>query len=261
MESCKIEHSPFYKIIVYGDEKVGKTQLINAFAGLPFQEEYFPTFGVDFKLTRYTFNNKIIEVQLIDTAGLLDNSIDLSKKFIKRTDAYIIVFDLTDYNSIEHIDYYVNKFYNNKNKSSKLIYFVGNKYDLNKCEKSRCDNIISEKLQKYNAKFIKVSAKYNTNIKKLFSNIIEDITNKKNFCYEFKNNTMSLSNDKSKINVEQFKKSYNDDKFHIRTFSNKITNASTLTEDQFFENRKEEEIISPVSSNVETKKEKCCPIF
>lgn len=266
MESNKIENSPFYKIIIYGDEKVGKTQLINALAGIPFQEQYYPTFGVDFKIIKYNYNNKLIEIQLIDTAGLSSNSIDLSKKFIKRTDAYIIVFDLTDLNSLEHIDYYIDKFYNYKTNSDKLIYLVGNKYDINQYINSNFNNIINEKKEKYNAKFIKVSAKIYTNIKELFFNVIKDITDKKNFCYDFKDfkdNDVSDNNIKYKIksyiSKEKLNKTYGD-KLHIRTFSNKITNASTLTEDKFVDSKKEEDIL-PSTSRVVTKKEKCCPIF
>ena len=41
---------PYYTLIIIGDNKVGKTQLLHRLNGEEFQRDYFPTFGVDFRI-------------------------------------------------------------------------------------------------------------------------------------------------------------------------------------------------------------------
>lgn len=49
------------KIVMVGDEKVGKTQIARCIAGLPFQEKYNPTIGVEFKIKTMKINTEIMK--------------------------------------------------------------------------------------------------------------------------------------------------------------------------------------------------------
>ena len=265
----KDEIDSFYKIIVYGDEKVGKTQLINVFNGLKFEEKHYPTFGVDFKVNKFKFQCNNIELQIIDTAGDTNSSIDFSKKFIKRTDAFIIVFDLSRIETLDKLDNFLDKINIDKEKQpDKIIYLVGNKYDLNCTETN--DQKIYDKLNKHQIKFAKVSAKLNYNLDELFINIIDDIKVKKNFFFESEEKTETKGSSLNLNNINYFNK-FHDNKtirntknydIQSRTFSNKFTSADTFTEDKLNDSKNVLEISYNTNiQQAEIKKKKCCPIF
>ena len=167
----------FYRLIFLGDTGVGKTQIINVYNNKLFKEDYMPTFSVDFQIKSIVMNGKKINIHCIDTEGCIDNLPDyLGKSFIKKADAFILVYDITTKNSFNNLSNYykfsINDIEEKLNK--KIIYLVGNKYDL------KINRVVSEiqgqeTANKYNAKFMEVSAKKSSTIKKLFDCIIQDI--------------------------------------------------------------------------------------
>lgn len=167
----------FYRLIFLGDTGVGKTQIINVYNNKLFKEDYMPTFSVDFQIKSIFMNGKKINIHCIDTEGCIDNLPDyLGKSFIKKADAFILVYDITTKNSFTNLSNYykfsINDIEEKLNK--KIIYLVGNKYDL------KINRVVSEiqgqeTANKYDAKFMEVSAKKSSTIKKLFDCIIQDI--------------------------------------------------------------------------------------
>ena len=167
----------FYRLIFLGDTGVGKTQIINVYNNKLFKEDYMPTFSVDFQIKSIFMNGKKININCIDTEGCIDNLPDyLGKSFIKKADAFILVYDITTKNSFTNLSNYykfsINDIEEKLNK--KIIYLVGNKYDL------KINRVVSEiqgqeTANKYDAKFMEVSAKKSSTIKKLFDCIIQDI--------------------------------------------------------------------------------------
>ena len=167
----------FYRLIFLGDTGVGKTQIINVYNNKLFKEDYMPTFSVDFQIKSIFMNGKKINIHCIDTEGCIDNLPDyLGKSFIKKADAFILVYDITTKNSFNNLSNYYKFSINDieENYSKKIIYLVGNKYDL------KINRVVSEiqgqeTANKYDAKFMEVSAKKSSTIKKLFDCIIQDI--------------------------------------------------------------------------------------
>jgi small GTP-binding protein len=167
----------FYRLIFVGDTGVGKTQIINIYNNKIFTEDYIPTFGVDFQIKTIFMNGKKINIHCIDTEGCTDNLPDyLGKSFIKKADAFILVYDITAKNSFNNLSNYYKFSINDieENYSKKIIYLVGNKYDL-KANRAVSENQGQETANKYDAKFMEVSAKKSSTIKKLLDNIIQDI--------------------------------------------------------------------------------------
>ena len=167
----------FYRLIFVGDTGVGKTQIINVYNNKLFKEDYMPTFSVDFQIKSIFMNGKKINIHCIDTEGCIDNLPDyLGKSFIKKADAFILVYDITTKNSFTNLSNYYKFSINDieEKLSKKIIYLVGNKYDL------KINRVVSEiqgqeTANKYDAKFMEVSAKKSSTIKKLFDCIIQDI--------------------------------------------------------------------------------------
>ena len=42
--------TPYYKLIIIGENEVGKTQLLHRLNEENFEEKYSPTFGIDFRI-------------------------------------------------------------------------------------------------------------------------------------------------------------------------------------------------------------------
>ena len=175
--------SSFYRLIFIGDSKVGKTQIINKYNNSLYQEEYLPTYCVDFQIKPIKINGKKVNIHCIDTLGSMDFTPNTGTLFIQKTDAFIYVFDLTSRESLYNLQDYINIIKtaltdSEKIINEKIIYYVGNKCDLVMYRQVE-ENEGRLEANKYGAKYMEVSAKTGINIDKLFNSIIQDITTKK----------------------------------------------------------------------------------
>ena len=175
--------SSFYRLIFIGDSKVGKTQIINKYNNSLYQEEYLPTYCIDFQIKPIKINGKKVNIHCIDTLGSMDFTPNTGTLFIQKTDAFIYVFDLTSRESLYNLQDYINIIKtaltdSEKIINEKIIYFVGNKCDLVMYRQVE-ENEGRLEANKYGAKYMEVSAKTGINIDKLFNSIIQDITTKK----------------------------------------------------------------------------------
>jgi small GTP-binding protein len=180
----KSKETSFYRLIFVGDSEVGKTQIINLYNNKLFQNEYFPTFNIDFQIKTLNINGKKKNIHCIDTEGSLVSQVlteYTGENFIKKIDALIIVYDITSRQSFNNIDSYykiLESKYSSKGLSDKfnktIKYVVGNKFDL-RINRVISDNEGRETENKYNAKYMECSAKNGYNIDRLFEYIIQDI--------------------------------------------------------------------------------------
>jgi GTP-binding protein EngB required for normal cell division len=58
-----------YKIVLIGESNTGKTSMLLRFADNVFTENYLCTIGVDFKIKTLRVDNKVVKMQIWDTAG------------------------------------------------------------------------------------------------------------------------------------------------------------------------------------------------
>ena len=131
--------------------------------------------GVDFKSKQIEIDDKLIKMQIWDTAGH-EKFRTITTSYYKSAHAIIILYDITEQSSFDHIQNWmveIDKFA----KQGVLCIIVGNKKDLeNKRQVSTKD---AESLaDKYGIKFMEVSAKDNTNIEALFLDIIKSLLEK-----------------------------------------------------------------------------------
>ena len=121
--------------------------------------------GVDFKTKQIEINDRVIKMQIWDTAGH-EKFRTITTSYYKSAHAIIVLYDITDETSFENIKNWmidIDKF----GKQGVLKVLIGNKKDLEKQRKVTKE--AGESLaNKYGINFFEVSAKDNTNIEELF---------------------------------------------------------------------------------------------
>ena len=144
------------KIILIGDSGVGKTNLINTFVGLGFNESENPTVSGYFNSKAMEVNDKNYILNLWDTAGQ-ESYRGLTQLFFRGAEIIILVYDITSKKTFESL----NEWYeiSEDTINNEHIYgIVGNKNDLfinAEINEEEGDNFTKSK----NAKFSLVSAK------------------------------------------------------------------------------------------------------
>jgi len=105
----------------------GKTSLINILTGTKFSENSLATIGIDYKFIDYEYLTNLYQMKIFDTPGQKKYKPILFDYF-KKSDVVIILFDLSQANSID--DSLLNNLKDFTNSKEKLIYLVGNKLDI-----------------------------------------------------------------------------------------------------------------------------------
>ena len=126
--------------------------------------------GVDFKTKKLEIDEKLIKIQIWDTAGH-EKFRTITTSYYKSAHAIIILYDITEQSSFEHIKNWmveIEKFA----KQGVLKLIVGNKKDLE--DKRQVSKEEAEAFAKNNGvKFLEVSAKDNINIEELFFGVVK----------------------------------------------------------------------------------------
>jgi small GTP-binding protein len=117
------------KVVFVGDAGVGKTCIISSAVRRTFPNDTRPTVGTGFeKLTIGDGPNRTI-FEIWDTAGQ-ERYRSLAPNFFKQASAAIFVFDLTNADSIEPLNYFLNGLRQVCPEQGVTISLVGNKTDL-----------------------------------------------------------------------------------------------------------------------------------
>ena len=161
-----------YKIMVLGESKVGKTSLIKRFTKDQFGGVYLTTVGMDFQDKIIEIEDKKIRLQVWDTAGQ-ERFRNVTKSYFQSSHGLLVVYDITDKESFEKINFWMKNIKENAPENAKLI-LVGNKCDLaNERQVSYEEG--EKKASNYNIKFFESSAKDGTNVKEFFFYLANEI--------------------------------------------------------------------------------------
>jgi Ras-related protein Rab-7A len=98
----KQNQRPYLKIVLIGDQGVGKTALLDSFEYKKISKTQKPTIGADFMKKKITLDDNGLEVnlQLWDTAGQ-ERFQSLCTSFYRGADCCIIVYDVSNERSYE----------------------------------------------------------------------------------------------------------------------------------------------------------------
>ncbi|MHA1991548.1 MAG: Rab family GTPase [Candidatus Hodarchaeales archaeon] len=118
-----------YKILLLGDDAVGKTSIIHKYVENKISESYSATIGVDIMNTLVkTKGNQNVSLNIWDIAGqTLFKSI--RNKFYTGAEAAIVIFDVTRQRTFEHIKEWILETTAELKTEIPMI-LVGNKIDL-----------------------------------------------------------------------------------------------------------------------------------
>ena len=143
---------------------------MNIYVNKQFSFQYKSTIGADFLTKEVNIDNKVVQLQLWDTAGT-EKFNSMGNQFYRNAECCILVYDLTDVKTFETIDSWKNEFLNQlnpKNPESFPFILLGNK-----CDRVSERKVQENKIKQYcqnnnNMPFIETSAKDNTNVDKAF---------------------------------------------------------------------------------------------
>lgn len=163
----------YLKLLIIGETGVGKTSLLLSFTGENLQNKG-ATIGVDFKHKMLTIDGKITKLQIWDTAGQ-ERFRTLTKSYFKLAQGIILVFDLTDENSIDNLKTWIDQIKENTSENTVNI-LVGNKSD--KDERKVSSELAKSFAEKNNMKYFETSSRNKESVNEMFDVLCRDIISK-----------------------------------------------------------------------------------
>lgn len=95
------------KILILGESSVGKSSLLTQYVDQKFMPSHMPTIGVEYKQKVIEFKDKeLLKVQIWDTAGT-ERFRTITPVYYRNVDGVLLVFDITDSESFETINFWV----------------------------------------------------------------------------------------------------------------------------------------------------------
>ena len=156
------------KIVLVGHTNVGKTCIVRQATTGVFSEDTAPTLGASYVSKLVNVNGVDVRLQIWDTAGQ-ERYKGMTPMYYRGAQTALIVYSVTDAESFESVDTWLNSLKENAEPKINL-FLLANKID---CES---DRVVSteqgqEKANQINAHFYEVSAKTNSGIEEVFSDI------------------------------------------------------------------------------------------
>uniref|UniRef100_A0A0K0FC17 Ras-related protein Rab-7a (inferred by orthology to a human protein) n=1 Tax=Strongyloides venezuelensis TaxID=75913 RepID=A0A0K0FC17_STRVS len=169
------------KVVILGNSGVGKTSLMNQYVKKKFTNQYKATIGADFLTKDIKMGDKLITLQIWDTAGQ-EKFQSLGVAFYRGADCCVLVYDVTDTSSFRQLESWRDEFLiqaNPRSPESFPFVLIGNKIDLP-------NHAVSEQRArkwcqlKNDIPYHKISVKEGTNIDEIFNEIIKNALQRQN---------------------------------------------------------------------------------
>lgn len=156
------------KIVLLGDQSVGKTSLITRFMYDTFDNTYQATIGIDFLSKTMYLEDRTVRLQLWDTAGQ-ERFRSLIPSYIRDSSVAIVVFDITNRASFLSTSKWIDDVRSERG-NDVIIVLVGNKADLSD-KRQVTHEEATAKSSELGIMFMETSAKAGHNVKSLFKKI------------------------------------------------------------------------------------------
>eukprot|EP00347_Sterkiella_histriomuscorum_P012093 403369919 len=162
--------------VLLGESGVGKTSLIQRYVDKIFELQVHSTIGLDFKQFQSYEDGIKYTIKFWDTAGQ-ERFKEITKKYLRKKDCYVFVFDHSNLQSFEQIEKkYIKQMmeFSAEDAFNKPLFLVGNKSDIDDEKRVVRQVDIFNLAKNYGMRYFEVSCKLNENVNELF----EDIKNK-----------------------------------------------------------------------------------
>ena len=160
-----------FKVVLIGDMKVGKTNIVSRYIKNEFNKDSMSTIGVEFGSKELVIEGHNVKVQIWDTAGQ-EKYKSITNAYYKGAKGAFVVYDITNKNSFDNADNWLNNLRASTDKKCSII-LIGNKSDL---EDKREVSIEQgeEKAKNSEIAFMETSALSGDNIDKAFEMMINE---------------------------------------------------------------------------------------
>jgi Ras-related protein Rab-6A len=193
-ESSSASQIENYKIVIIGDQHVGKTSILSRYKYEVIETTYAPTVGIDFLTKNVFLEDKTIRLIMWDTAGQ-ERFKSLIPSYLKNANCIILTYDISNKSSFLSLNKW---FTDSKDHVSENTLFVicGNKMDLKRAvTKKEVEDFSNEKKIPL---FVEVSALTGEGINELFNKIVLTFCDKINITTsEIKTDDISSEDDRS----------------------------------------------------------------
>eukprot|EP01129_Flabellula_baltica_P012694 TRINITY_DN576_c0_g1_i1.p1 TRINITY_DN576_c0_g1~~TRINITY_DN576_c0_g1_i1.p1 ORF type:complete len:200 (-),score=43.47 TRINITY_DN576_c0_g1_i1:116-715(-) len=161
-----------FKIILIGDNAVGKSSILYRFSDEVFDEGFSPSLNkLDFREKSVQVDGHDVVLSLWDTAGQ-ERFRNITSSYFRGSHGVFIVFDVSNRSSFKNLSKWITEV--NKYSSDHVVrILIGNKTDVNDREVSREEG--EELAVNFDLKYFEVSAKSGDNIHEIFVEIASDI--------------------------------------------------------------------------------------
>jgi small GTP-binding protein len=166
--AAQVQGMSKYKLVILGEQSVGKTALITRFMFDTFDSKYQTTIGIDFLSKTLHLDDRTIRLQLWDTAGQ-ERFRSLIPSYIRDSYVALIVYDVTDRASFGHVDKWVQDVREERG-TDVVIMVIGNKIDLEEKREVPTEEG-KTKASELDVLFCEASAKSGKNVKSLFQEV------------------------------------------------------------------------------------------
>jgi len=192
----RTDYDYVFKLLLIGDSGTGKSSLLLRFTTNDFNNQHLATIGVDFRIKTIYVNNRVIKLQIWDTAGL-ERFRTITNAYYRNVDGIIIVYDITNRMTFMHVENWVRES-DIHGPSTKFKLIVGNKSDLVNQRQVSCEegSNLSESLR---IPIIETSAKSGSRVHEMFYDITDEILNKVCASMSFDEKVEDLQGERRKV--------------------------------------------------------------
>jgi small GTP-binding protein len=158
-----------FKIVILGEQKVGKSSIVKRFYKDDFKEKYKPTTGMKMKLKKIDINNKSVKIQIFEVPTKQNQQI--YKNFLHGADGVVLVYDISSKDSFHFEEWLLEYLKLLQKEQGTKVMIVGNKLDLER-EVSTKEG---EEFSSFNGFFfMEVSSKLGENVDEIFVKLVNE---------------------------------------------------------------------------------------
>ena len=190
-----VDHS--IKILLIGDDKVGKSSFIKRFMEDKFSNEPIDIINLENKTRILEIEQKKIKIQIFNGVENQFNHRQNKNDFYLRIQGILVFFDLSNKTSFTNLDFYLEEI-RNKCGSDMPLLIIGNKSDL---EKAVTDEEIQKLCNDNDVESMNISVKENIKV----TECIETIGRSVIYNSYFRGDTISIKN-KNEFKMKKKKK-------------------------------------------------------